>query len=290
MNRIILGENLAALRTLADESVDLIYIDPPFNTGERQERTRIRVERAAEGGDREGFQGRRYHTTVLGTSGFDDRFDDFLGFLEPRISEGRRVLKPEGSFFLHLDYREAHYAKLLLDALFGRRSFMNEIIWAYDFGGRSRKRWPAKHDTIFWYAKDPSNCTFNYEEIDRIPYMAPGLVGPEKARRGKTPTDVWWHTIVPTHGAEKTGYATQKPLGLLTRIVKVHTRPGDVLLDYFAGSGTLGDAAARLGREFILIDQNSEAYEIMKRRLADAQPRCERLAVRNALPTGQQPG
>jgi site-specific DNA-methyltransferase (adenine-specific) len=267
VRRIILGDNLEVLRTLESESVDLIYIDPPFNTGKRQARTRLRTVRD-EVGERIGFGGRRYRTEVLGSLAFPDVFEDFLAFLAPRLQEGYRVLRPTGSFFLHLDYREAHYGKVLLDGIFGRESFKNEIIWAYDYGGRPRRRWPAKHDNILWYAKDPQKYTFNYEEIDRIPYMAPGLVSAEKAARGKTPTDVWWHTIVPTNSRERTGYPTQKPLGLLTRIVRVHSRPEDLVLDFFAGSGTTGEAAARLGRDFLLIDNQPEAAHIMAERLA----------------------
>ena len=178
------------------------------------------------------------------------------------------MLAATGSFFFHIDYREAHYCKVMLDGIFGRARFINEIIWAYDYGGRPKRRWPAKHDTILWYAKDPANYTFHLDAVDRIPYMAPALVGAEKAARGKTPTDVWWHTIVPTNGKEKTGYATQKPLGLLERIVKVHSSPGDTLLDFFAGSGTFGEAAAKHGRPCLLVDNNPEAVRIMERRLA----------------------
>lgn len=264
--RIILADNLPVLRAMEDESVQLIYADPPFNTGKTQSRTRIRVARD-EDGDRTGFQGARYRTTVLGRSGYDDRHPDFLAFLEPRLREAHRVLAPTGSLFLHIDYREAHYCKILLDEIFGRASFMNEIIWAYDYGARSKRKWPAKHDTIFWYAKDPGAYTFNYDEMDRIPYMAPGLVGREKAARGKTPTDVWWHTIVSPTGGEKTGYPTQKPLGVLERIVKVHSNPGDTVLDFFAGSGTTGEAAARHGRQYLLVDSNPEAAQVMARRL-----------------------
>jgi site-specific DNA-methyltransferase (adenine-specific) len=270
---IVLGENLAVLSGVASESIDLIYIDPPFNTGRRQERVRLRTVADEAAGDRTGFQGRRYRSTAVGRQGFADCFDDFIAFLRPRLEAAHRLLAPTGSFFLHLDYREVHYAKVLLDEIFGRRSFQNEIIWAYDYGGRPRKRWPAKHDNILWYTKDPRRYTFDYEAIDRIPYMAPKLVGPEKAARGKTPTDVWWHTIVPTAGREKTGFATQKPLGLLRRIVRVHSRPGDLLCDFFAGSGTLGEAAAREGRRYLLIDQDPEAVAIMRRRLAFAAPR-----------------
>ncbi len=267
----MLGDNLDVLPTLADASIDLIYIDPPFNTGKQQRRTRLRT-RADADGDRVGFKGRRYTSEAVGTSAFDDRYDDFMKFIEPRLREAHRLLKPDGSFFLHIDYREVHYCKVLLDQIFGREGFMNEIIWSYDYGGRPKNRWPAKHDNILWYARDRANYTFDYDAIDRIPYRAPGLVGPENAARGKTPTDVWWHTIVPTAGRERTGYATQKPLGIVERIVKVHSRPGDLLLDFFAGSGTFGDAAARNGRDFILIDANPQAIEVMRERLAEYEP------------------
>ena len=268
MRRVIHADNLEALADVRDESASLVYIDPPFNTGRTQSRTTTRTVRDEAAGDRTGFQGKRYRTIKLGSSGYSDTFDDYLGFLEPRFREAWRVLKPDGSFFLHVDYREVHYCKVLLDRLFGRESFINEIIWAYDYGARSRSRWPAKHDNILWYAKDPQDYTFRYDDIDRIPYMAPGLVGPEKAARGKTPTDVWWHTIVSPNGKEKTGYATQKPLGIIERIVRVHTHPGDLVIDFFAGSGTVGEAAARLGRDFILIDHNPEAIRVMAKRLA----------------------
>ncbi len=273
-NQIYYGDNLDILPGLCDASVNLIYIDPPFNTGKVQERTQIRTIRDETNGDRVGFQGRKYRTETVGTKGFADSFDDFIDFLKPRILEAYRILSENGSFFLHIDYREVHYCRLLLDRIFARGCFMNEIIWAYDYGARSKKRWPAKHDNILWYVKDPKNYTFNFDEMDRIPYMAPGLVGQKKADRGKTPTDVWWHTIVPTNGKEKTGYPTQKPLGLITRIVKVHSKRGDLLLDFFAGAGTLGEAAAREGRRFVLIDKNSEAVQIMARRLSFAKPKC----------------
>ena len=266
MRKVIFADNLEALSSMPDEGVDLVYIDPPFNTGRTQERKSIRTVRD-EGGDRVGFQGNRYRTIAVGLRAFSDTFDDYLSFLEPRFREARRVLKANGSFFLHVDYREVHYCKVLLDEVFGRESFINEIVWAYDYGARSKSRWPAKHDNILWYAKDPEDYTFNYEDVDRIPYMAPGLVSPEKAAKGKTPTDVWWHTIVPTNGKEKTGYPAQKPLGILERIVKVHSKPGDVLLDFFAGSGTTGAAAAKLERNFILVDSNPEAILVMAKRL-----------------------
>jgi site-specific DNA-methyltransferase (adenine-specific) len=232
-----------------------------------------------EAGDRVGFGGRRYRTEIVtgerAGAGYGDRFDDFLGFLRPRMEEAYRVLSASGSLFFHIDYREVHYCKVMLDEIFGagvamngRECFQNEIIWAYDYGARSKKKWPAKHDNILWYTKDSKRYTFNLDECDRIPYMAPGLVGEEKAARGKTPTDVWWHTIVSPTGREKTGYATQKPLGVLERIVKVHTNPGETVLDFFAGSGTAGEAAAKHGRRFALVDENPEAVKVMRRRLA----------------------
>lgn len=275
-NRIVLGDNLDVLPAIEDGAAALIYIDPPFNTGKMQRRERLRTERDDASGDRIGFQGRRYRTVKLGALSFPDAFEDFLEFMGPRLEQAYRVLSPDGAFFLHIDYREVHYCKVMLDSIFGHECFMNEIIWAYDYGGRPKDRWPAKHDSLLWYVKDPSCYTFNYEAVDRIPYMAPGLVGPEKAARGKTPTDVWWQTIVSPTGKEKTGYATQKPLRLLDRIVRVHSNPGDELLDFFAGSGTLGEAAALHGRNYTLIDNNPEAVDVMAKRLARFAPTVER--------------
>ena len=266
------GDNLEVLRTLPDAAFALIYIDPPFNTGKVQARTRLKTVRD-EAGDRTGFQGQRYRSIKLGTQSYADIFSDYLEFLEPRLIEAHRLLKPDGSLFFHIDYREVHYCKVLLDQIFGRESFINEIIWAYDYGARATRRWSPKHDNILWYAKNPKNYTYRYEDIDRIPYMAPGLVGPEKAARGKTPTDTWWHTIVSPNGKEKTGYPTQKPLAILSRIIRVHTNPGDAVLDFFAGSGTTGEAALRLGRRATLVDNNPQALEVMARRLAFAKPR-----------------
>ena len=267
MKRIVCGDNLDVLRTMPDGCARLIYIDPPFNTGREQRRDRLRTTRD-EGGDRTGFQGRRYRTERLGSTAWQDRFDDYLGFLAPRLEEARRILTLDGSLFFHIDSRESHYCKILLDDVFGRESFLNEIVWAYDYGGRSKNRWPAKHDTIFWYAVDPADRVFRYDDIDRVPYMAPGLVGPEKAARGKTPTDVWWNTIVSPTGREKTGYPTQKPLKILERIVRVHSDPGDLVVDFFAGSGTTGEAAARNGRGYLLVDSDPQAIAVMARRLA----------------------
>jgi site-specific DNA-methyltransferase (adenine-specific) len=266
-HRIVLSDNLPVLRALPDASVDLVYADPPFNTGKRQSRTRLRTRRADQG-DRTGFAGRRYATLPGETRAFEDRFDDYGAFLEPRLAEIRRVLAPHGSLYLHLDFREAHGTKLLLDRLFGRAAFLNEIIWAYDYGGRPRDRWPAKHDTLLVYVREPGRHVFDVGAVDRIPYMAPGLVTPEKVARGKLPTDVWWHTIVPTSGKERTGYPTQKPLGILRRIVAASSRPDALVLDPFAGSGTTGTACLELGRRFLLVDESPEAMQVMAERFA----------------------
>ncbi len=267
-NRVYFGDNLPILGSLPDASVDLIYIDPPFNTGHTQTRTRLRTV-SSEQGDRTGFKGQRYETIQLGKNGYEDTFDDYLAFLEPRLREAYRILKAHGSLYFHIDYREVHYCKVLLDRIFGRDSFINEIIWAYDYGARTQKRWPPKHDNILWYAKDPAHYTFNYQAIDRIPYMAPGLVGEEKAARGKLPTDTWWHTIVPTNSHEKTGYPTQKPVGVIRRIITASSNPGDLVLDFFAGSGTVGEVCLKLKRNFILIDNNPQALQVMKKRFQD---------------------
>ena len=263
------GDNLDLLRGVPDGSVQLVYADPPFNTGRTQARERVRTTAAeTDGGDRTGFGGRRYATEALPAGpGYADAFDDYLGFLEPRLAELRRVLSPTGTLYLHLDYREAHYVKVALDGLFGRECFLNELIWAYDYGAKSRRRWPAKHDTILVYVRDPEGYHFDGEAVDREPYMAPGLVTPEKAARGKRGTDVIWHTIVSPTGREKTGYPTQKPEGLVRRFVQASSRPGDLCLDPFAGSGTLGAVAAKLGRRALLMDSSPEAVQVMEERL-----------------------
>ncbi|MBA2754583.1 MAG: site-specific DNA-methyltransferase [Chloroflexia bacterium] len=267
LHRIERRDNLAALAAIPDRSVPLIYIDPPFNTGRAQRRTTL-VTRRDPAGDRIGFGGHRYTSAASGSIAYPDTHDDYLAFLGPRLREGHRVLAADGSFYLHLDYRESHYAKVLMDDIFGRDRFMNQIVWAYDYGGRSRRRWPAKHDVILFYVKDPAAYVFDTGAVDREPYMAPGLVTAAKVARGKLPTDVWWHTIVSPTGREKTGYPTQKPVGVLRRIVAASSRPGDLVLDYFAGSGTTGAAALELGRRFHLVDSHPDAVATMVRRFA----------------------
>lgn len=268
---VVLGENLPVLATLPDASFTLIYLDPPFNTGKVQKRENLRSVRV-EGGRHVGFAGRSYEKVRGRVLGYDDDFADYWDFLEPRLEEAWRLLTQDGTLYLHLDYREAHYAKVLLDGLFGRDCFLNELIWAYDYGARSKRRWPSKHDTILVYVKDPKRYHFDSEQVDREPYMAPGLVDPAKAARGKLPTDVWWHTIVSPTGKEKTGYPNQKPLGILRRIVQASSRPGDWVLDFFAGSGTTGAAAQELGRKFLLIDREKEAVGVMRKRLGHGTP------------------
>jgi site-specific DNA-methyltransferase (adenine-specific) len=265
--RIVLADNLPVLQALPDASVDLVYVDPPFNTGKRQLLQRLKTTRADDG-DRIGFQGQRYRTVRLGQRSYVDVHDDYLDFLEDRLIEIHRVLKVTGSLYFHADYREVHYCKILLDAIFGRACFLNEIIWAYDYGARTRKRWPPKHDTILLFVKDAQRYFFDAEAVERIPYLAPGLVGAEKAARGKLPTDTWWHTIVPPAGRERTGYPTQKPLGVLRRIVQASSPPGGLVADLFAGSGTTGAACIELGRRFLLVDNNPDAVTVMAQRFA----------------------
>jgi site-specific DNA-methyltransferase (adenine-specific) len=263
---ILHGDNLPIMQGLPAGAFRMVYADPPFNTGKSQTRSTMRMTPAADG-DRTGFGGRRYRTELLERSSYRDSFDDYLGFLEPRLREIHRLLDREGTLYLHLDQREAHYAKLLLDEIFGRDAFLNELIWAYDYGAKPKRRWPAKHDTILVYVRDPARYLFDSAAVEREPYMAPGLVTAEKAARGKLPTDVWWHTIVSPTGREKTGYPTQKPVGIVRRMLQASTRPGDLVLDPFAGSGTLGAAAAELGRRYVLIDESVAAVAVMERRL-----------------------
>ena len=263
---LIVGDNATVLPKLPAGAFDLVYLDPPFNTGRSQARHTLAVAADADG-DRIGFGGRRYSSRLLRTLSYDDAFADYLGFLAPRLRFARRLLAVHGTLYFHIDYREAHYCKLLLDQIFGRDAFLNELIWTYDYGAKPRRRWPAKHDTILVYVRTPGAHHFDADAVEREPYMAPGLVSSEKAAKGKRPTDVWFHTIVPTNGREKTGYPTQKPEGVLRRIVAASSRPGGWCLDPFAGSGTLGAVCRQLGRRFVLVDDNPVAAEVMRGRL-----------------------
>jgi site-specific DNA-methyltransferase (adenine-specific) len=263
---VIQADNAEVLPRLPEGAFEVVYVDPPFNTGRTQARTQIAV-RPDPQGARVGFAGRRYATTALAARAYADSFDDYGAFIAPRLEQAHRVLARQGTLYLHLDYREAHYCKVLLDEVFGRECFLNEIIWAYDYGARTRRRWPAKHDTILVYVKDPAAYHFDSSEVDREPYMAPGLQTPERRARGKLPSDVWWHTIVPTRGREKTGYPTQKPEGVVRRAITASSRPGGWCLDFFAGSGTTGAVAAKLGRRFVLVDDNPVAIATCRERL-----------------------
>ncbi len=265
---VVAGENSVAMAKLPAATFDLIYLDPPFNRGRAQSRGTLRTV-ADPAGERVGFAGRRYRSQLLRTVSYADEFADYLGFLEPRLERARELLAPHGTLYFHIDYREAHYCKLLLDEIFGREAFLNELIWAYDYGAKPRRRWPAKHDTILAYVRTPGAHHFDADAVEREPYMAPGLVSAEKAARGKRPTDVWFHTIVPTNGSEKTGYPTQKPEGVLRRLVAASSRPGAWCLDPFAGSGTLGAVCAALGRRYVLVDSNPLAIEVMRHRLGE---------------------
>ena len=274
-NKLVFGDNLPHLQKLAAGSIQLIYVDPPFNTGNTQVKSSIRTVQN-KSGDRVGFKGKKYSTQLIGQKSFEDSFTDFNAFIKPRLIEAYRVLSPTGSLYFHIDYREVHYCKILLDKIFGRENFLNEIIWAYDYGAKPKNRWPAKHDNILFYVRNRNKYCFNADAIERIPYMAPGLVSKEKAKIGKLPTDTWWHTIVSPTGKEKTGYPTQKPIGVLRRIILASSQPGDIVLDFFAGSGTTGVAAAQLDRRFLLIDNNHDAIQVMRNRFeAEAIDYCQ---------------
>lgn len=262
---VVEGDNLGALRSLPDESFRLIYIDPPFNTGKAQVRHSLKTMRSATG-NRLGFKGERYETVKGAKLSYDDTFDDYWAFLQPRLIEAWRLLTDDGTLYLHLDYREVHYAKVYLDAIFGSRCFLNEIIWAYDYGARARKKWPTKHDNILIYVKNPDHYLFNPQNVDSEPYKTPGLHVLPSAM-DVLPSDIWWHTIVSTMGKEKTGYPTQKPEGILRRIIQASSKPGDWVLDFFAGSGTTGAVAHALGRKFVMIDQNPESLATIEARL-----------------------
>lgn len=275
MTEIPLGvfheDNLDLLRRTPDGCVDLAYCDPPFNTGRVQRMDRVKL--GAGDKVRGGFMGRMYRYEVTSRHSFRDDMPlfEYLDYLTERLVEIHRVLSETGSLYLHLDWNVVHYARLILDDLFGVENFLNEIIWSYDYGGRARDKWARKHDNILWYRKGSAH-TFNRDAIDRLPYMAPSLVGAEKAAIGKLPTDVWWMSIVPTNGRERTGYPTQKPLKLVERIVRASSNPGDVVADFWVGSGTAAVAAAKLGRRFLVCDVNADAIRITKERLAGIRP------------------
>ena len=224
---------------------------------------------ADEDGDRTGFAGRRYRTQEVGSLAYDDAFDDYVGFLAPRLRHARRLLADHGTLYVHLDPRESHYVKVHLDTLFGRDCFLNEIVWAYDYGAKTRRRWPAKHDTILVYVKDRDAYHFDDAEVERDPLPGARRSWGRRRRRAASasPTRGFTPSSRPT-AREKTGYPTQKPEGVVRRMVAASSRPGGWCLDFFAGSGTLGAVAAALGRRFVLVDCHPDAIGIASRRLA----------------------
>ncbi len=252
LGTVIHAEALDAMRNMADGSFDMVYSDPPFGTG--QERVMLRK--------REG--------KVISKISYNDRYEDYLAFLRPHLEEMHRVLKATGTLYLHLDCRWSHYAKVMLDEVFGPECFLNEVIWAYDYGGRGKRCWPQKHDNVLVYVKTPGEHVFEWDAIDRIPYMAPGLQkDPARAASGKVPTDVWWMSIVGTQSKERNGYPTQKPVKLIERAILASCPQGGTVLDPFAGSGTTGQAALNLSRPFTLVDLSPWAIEVMQERFKD---------------------
>lgn len=227
-----LGENLP--------TVDMIYIDPPFYT-QREFKN------------------------------FSDRWtdlDEYLDELLRRVEVGWKLLKPGGNLLVHLDWRVVHHVRIRLDSIPGDAGeFQNEIIWKYNSGGASKARLARKHDTILWYTKSGADYTFNVVR-EPYPYEYSGKgFHPE----GKMLSDVWTDIpIISTTGLERVGYATQKPLKLLERIIHIFSNPGDLVLDFYAGSGTTGVAAQGLGRSAILIDKNPEAVAKAEIRLSNA--------------------
>lgn len=275
MNQLLLGDNLQVLKTLPDESVDLIYLDPPF------------------------FSNRNYEV-IWGDAGevrsFNDRWSGdmmhYIGWLKERVQEMHRVLKPTGSLYLHCDWHADAYIRVhILDPIFGEKNFRNEIIWAYtNSGGRSKNGFAKKHDTIFWYSKLSKNFIFNSKDvlIERRAGKTSrgGIIGIDKDGRsfqeiksngkvyryfldeGKIPEDVWTIETMPPHGRERLGYPTQKPEALLERIIKASSNEGDVVLDPFVGGGTTVAVAEKLNRKWIGIDQSVQAIKVSQERIA----------------------
>jgi site-specific DNA-methyltransferase (adenine-specific) len=266
---IHLNDSLTVLQGMPDESVSLVYVDPPFGTQHIQRLRSLSSTQASTG--TAGFGGRKYTHVQVSDMAYSDVHVDYIhDFLAPLLVETKRVLTKNGTLYLHMDWREVHYAKCYLDTLFGRDNLLNCLVWSYNWGGRGRNRFPRKHDDILVYVKDPKNYVFNWDDIDRIPYGSPELQkDPARAARGQVPTDVWCMQIIGTGSRERTGYPTQKPIRLVERIIKASSNPGDTVLDFCAGSGTTGVAAHNLGRNFVLIDNNSTAIDVMKKRFGE---------------------
>jgi DNA modification methylase len=277
-DRLIHADNLAVTGGLADGAVDLIYIDPPFGTGT------VRRGGARGTGLLQGETPHHYRDVP-------DDPERFVTWIEPRLIESRRVLAPHGSLFVHLDYRAVHYVKVALDRIFGRPRFINEIIWCYSVGGKSRNMFGRKHDTILWYARTADHAFF--PDAVRVPRKggshmrvvrtAEGALVQEKTDRrtgkvyrypvaaGKVPED-WWTDIeiLNQSDRERTGWPTQKPERLLERILCAASAEGALVADWFCGSGTTAIAAQRLDRRFLIADCAAEAVACARDRLAAA--------------------
>jgi DNA modification methylase len=266
-DRLILGDNLDVLASLPDGSVDLIYIDPPFGTGT------IR---------RGGHDSSHRYRDVPGDP------SRYVAWLHERLAQSRRVLSSHGSLFVHLDYRTVHYVKVELDTIFGRDRFINELIWCYSVGGKSRRSFGRKHDTILWYSRTAEYAFFpdavkvprKSGSHMRVVQTEDGELVQEKTDRksgkvyryplsaGKVPEDWWTDIEILNRGdAERTGWPTQKPERLLERIIQSTTTPGALVADWFCGSGTTGVVAQRLDRRFVLVDRESHAIACAQARL-----------------------
>lgn len=254
----VLGENMSVMRNLPSEFINLIYADPPF------------------------FTNKHYSHGMSGDAVFSDKWDGglsaYLAWIRPRLREMRRVLRIDGSIYVHIDWHAAHYVKTIMDEIFGYRNFLNEIIWHYhDPGGTVRDRFKKKHDTILLYARDAGKHAF-YTDAVREKYSS-GTLNQAKmghvsfGRRtkvnklGKVPEDVWELSIINSQAKERNGYPTQKPEALLERIIKASSLPGDVVADFFSGSGTTAAVAEKLGRRWIVSDIAQAGIEMLDRRI-----------------------
>jgi site-specific DNA-methyltransferase (adenine-specific) len=256
LNVVHKGSALDLLHSIPDESIDLIYTDPPFGTGNIQTMDRKKAGK------------------TVSKIEYSDKYENYLDFLEPHLIQMHKVLKSTGTMYLHMDWRWVHYAKVMCDGIFGMENFLNEVVWSYNFGGRGKDRWPQKHDTILVYIKEMGKHTFNWNDIDRIPYAAPELqyVGRTKEEaekriaEGQVPTDVWSMSIVGTASKERVGYPNQKPQKLMKRAIVASSNVGDIVLDPFGGSGSTAAAAMEANRKFITGDSSPDAIQTMRNR------------------------
>jgi len=240
--RLLQGDALEVTRALDPDSVDLVYLDPPFFTGRR-------LVGAKRGGRKAAAFADQWHGDL----------DAYLAWLELRCAALREVLAPTGSIYVHLDWHAVHYAKVMLDRVFGQDAFLNEIVWLYGLGGSSPRRWPRKHDTLLWYARGPDG---QYFQAPRIPATSARMRGLTK----KAPD--WWNIPSLNNMAkERLGYPTQKPEALLERIVVSSSPPGGLVFDPCCGSGTTAAVAERTGRRWIASDLSPDAVRVTHERL-----------------------